>query len=103
MFTPNDKPEKIRLRVVLNEGQCTLADGSSLPRLKPGALAKLRIGVEDLVDESERTKLRGERRILFLPSGSKLWARIRTEFVTKEFGGPSGPQVFPEIGERFRG
>ena len=84
MFIPEKTDRTIRLRVVLSEGVCTLADGSALPKIKKGAAAELIVHVADLLDDNQRAALLSERGVLFLPRGTRLWARVKEDHIPEK-------------------
>ena len=58
---------------------CTLADGTPLPKIKKGASAELVVHGADLLEVRQRGVLIGERYSLFLPRGTRLWARVKED------------------------
>ncbi len=84
MFIPEKTARTIRLNVVLSEGTYTLADGTALPKIKMGAAAELVVHATDLLDAEECKTLISERDVLFLPSGTRLWARVKEDEVPEK-------------------
>jgi hypothetical protein len=83
MFILEKTARTVRLNVVLDDGRCTLATGTPLPKLKKGASAELVVYALDLLDENERKKLVSERNIPFLPAGTTLWARVKEDDIPR--------------------
>ena len=84
MFIPEKSARTVRLKVILSDGRCTLADGTALPNIKNGASAELVIHAIDLLDSRQREALISERSILFLPRGTRLWTRIKEDDVAEK-------------------
>jgi hypothetical protein len=84
MFIPDKTARTIRLSVHISDGLCTAVNGPALPEIKKGASAELVIHAGDLLDDKERKILISERKILLLPGGTQLWARVKEDEVTEK-------------------
>jgi len=84
MFIPEKTDRTIRLSVVLNEGACTFADGTALPKIKKGATVELVVRAADLLDDNQRAALLRERVVLFLPNSTRLWARVKEDDILEK-------------------
>lgn len=77
MFIPDKSERTIRLSVVLNGNQFSLASAGPIPKIKAGARAELIVRTGDLLDEFECQALVNERTISFLDKSTRLWARVK--------------------------
>jgi hypothetical protein len=79
MMIPDRFARTVSLNIRVVKGQIKLADGGTLPVLREGAYGELIVSAEAVADEKVRQDLTSERRVQFLPSGTKLWAQVRAE------------------------
>ena len=84
MFNPDNTCRTIRLPVVLEDGRLSPSEGQVLPMLKKKVHAELVLRLSDLLDEKERLAFLGEQRTLFLPKGTRLWARVKDDSVPQD-------------------
>lgn len=79
---PDKFARTARLLVKVTDGKCTLHDGGELPKMKPGITAELVISPWDVIDETSRAKLLEEHSVEFLPAGTTLWARVKSDDIS---------------------
>lgn len=79
MIIPDKFARTVRLGVRIAKGEVRLADGRELPAIRDGAWGELVVLAESVANEEVRKTLTSERRVIFLPAKTVLWAKVREE------------------------
>lgn len=75
----DDLTKTVSLPVECRDGVWCMQDGSPFPKTRKSAVANLVIDILDLLDEEDRERLGAVITVDFLPKGTMLFARVRSD------------------------